>query len=112
MLPRCRARRGKHPLRSTRVGGHAPGRSLLSRKASLPRAAVRSRDRFGFLDQHDWNVIAHRILESARAAHQAVLLVIEMQIALAFRAREDVEQFLTQRHRRNPPQTLFLLLSI
>src|SRR5580704_11622806 len=82
------------------------------RKARWPRAAARSRDWFGFLDQHDWNVIAHRILEFARAADQTVLLVIEMQVALAFRARQDVEQFLTQRHRRNPPRTLFLLLRI
>src|SRR5258708_11671854 len=34
-----------------------------SRKAACPRVAVRSRDRFGFLDQHDRNVIAHRILQ-------------------------------------------------
>src|ERR1700685_4734958 len=89
-----------------RVDGRASRRSLSSRKAGWPRAAVRSRDRLGFLDQHDWNVIAHRIHESARAADQAVLLLVEMQVALAFRARQDVEQFLTQRHRRNPPSTL------
>src|SRR5208337_1520352 len=106
-LPRCPARRRRCPSRAMRTGGRAWHRSFSSRKAGWPRAADWSRDRFGFLDQHDRNVITHRILESASAADQAVLLVVEMQVALAFRARQDVEQFLTQRHRGNPPGIFF-----
>src|SRR5208337_5373013 len=97
-----------HANRRARVASLVFIFSLL--QAGWPRAAERSPDRLGFLDQHDWNVIAHRILESASGADQAVLLVVEMQVALAFRARQDVEQFLTQRHCGNPPGIFFRLL--
>src|ERR1700723_470444 len=100
------------PTRYAPIASHANWRARVASIVFIAgrRGAGRARDRFGFLDQHDRNVVAHGVLQSARVADQAVLLVVEMQVALAFRARQDVEQFLTQRHRGNPPSTLLSLM--
>lgn len=47
----------------------------------------------GFLDQHNWDIVADLIEKSAAIANQSVLRAVQVNIALALRARQYFQQF-------------------
>ena len=48
------------------------------------------------VDEHDGNVVFDAVLQAARPARQLGVLFVVVQIALAFRAHENVEQVLAE----------------
>ena len=52
----------------------------------------------GFINEHDWDIIPDRIHKLAGIADKAVALFIENNIALAFRAGQNFEQFFADCH--------------
>jgi hypothetical protein len=52
----------------------------------------------GFIDKHDRDIIPYGIYKPAGIADKAVLLFIEHNVALAFRAGQNFEQFIGDCH--------------
>src|ERR1051326_439781 len=57
-----------------------------------------SLDLHGLVDEHDGNVVLDPVAELAGLADEPVLLRGELEIALALRARENLEQLLADAH--------------
>jgi hypothetical protein len=55
-----------------------------------------SADAFGFVNQHDRNVLFDWVAQFTSFANEAVLFLGQTQVAFAFRACQNVKQILTQ----------------
>jgi hypothetical protein len=67
----------------------------------LQRAAFRflkAIQGFGFIDEHDGNIIPDFVQKFALIADEPIFIGIQPELTLAFGASQDIEQFLTQRH--------------
>jgi hypothetical protein len=53
---------------------------------------------FCFIDQHDGDIIPNFIQKLAMITDQPVLSGIEPKLSFAFRASQDLQQFLAKRH--------------
>ena len=109
---RCRAARRPwpgHPDRSRANGQKkkkcAVAAALPGRRADARAAPPHSSDRGGatgivigtlerrrLIDEHDRNVVAHRVAQPARVAHEARFRFAILELALALRADENCEQ--------------------
>jgi hypothetical protein len=52
----------------------------------------------GFVNEHDWNIILYRVHETTRIADKTIAAIIQMNIALALRTRQNIEQLFADRH--------------
>ena len=59
-------------------------------------------DRLGLFYQHNGDIILDFVAELTRVTYKSVSSICKVNVALAFRARQDLEQFLTYRHRFAP----------
>jgi hypothetical protein len=55
-------------------------------------------DGFRLIDKHNGNIILNFIQQPALVTDKSILGVIQMDVALAFRACQYFQQFLTDRH--------------
>src|SRR5919206_325801 len=70
--------------------------------SSAGQAAASRLQRRRLIDQHDRDVVAHRVADAARVTHERRLSRSIFQVALAPGAHEDCEELLRERH-RDPP---------
>src|SRR5262249_44205245 len=89
------SRRRRSAERSGVVRTTSPRKLVCATSSDDARVSV---DALCLIDHHDRYVVANGIHELAAPAGQAVLQRREHQIALAFRARKDVEHLFLDRH--------------